>query len=499
MKRADERAIASGTPAHVLMDRAGRAVARRVLHTLGRRYGGRVVVVCGRGNNGGDGFVAARVLAREGVGTACAFVGDLGSPSVETKHHLDELRVAGIEPVRFSSRVLHDADVVVDALFGTGFRGTVEGPAADAIRAIGERGPTVVAVDIPSGVDGATGAVRGAAVAADTTVALAAEKVGTAVGAGAARAGEVRVVDIGIDLNGIRPALYASTATDVAPTLPWRPLDAHKKSVGTVALVAGSSGMSGAVILAARGALRAGAGYVSIVCTSSVAGALAVAVPEAVLQVVDADVLGAEAIDRSRATLDAADVVVIGPGLGAGEQQQALVARALAELATPLVLDADGLNALAPQLHQARVRPPGSLAVATPHPAELGRLLGRPTDAVQDDRLRAVEDAAELLKSVVILKGFRSLVARTGRVVVNPTGGPELATAGTGDVLAGAVGALLSSSGDAFDASVAAAFVHGRAGSLAGDLRGGRGITATDVADALPAAVAETALALPSP
>ena len=242
MAAADRRTIRAGTSDALLMERAGRAVVRAVVDSAGGRYGRRAAVVCGKGNNGGDGFVAARLALREGLTISCLFVGNINEVKGAAAHHLELLRRAGVHVRPFSERWLQGPRVIVDALFGTGFHGAAGGEAANAIEAINRAragGASVVAVDIPSGVDGATGAVNGPAVETDVTVTMAAEKIGTAVGPGAARAGEVRIADIGIETidTGVRVA----EANDVVSVLPRRAPDAHKRSGGSVAIIGGST------------------------------------------------------------------------------------------------------------------------------------------------------------------------------------------------------------------------------------------------------------------
>jgi hydroxyethylthiazole kinase-like uncharacterized protein yjeF len=490
MSAADRRTIKAGTSDALLMERAGRAVVRAVVESAGGRYGRRATVVCGKGNNGGDGFVAARLAQGEGLTISCLFVGSIDEVKGAAAHHLELLRRAGVHVRPFAERWLKGSCVVVDALFGTGFHGAAEGEAATAIEAINRAraAASVVAVDIPSGVDGATGAVNGPAVTADVTVTMAAEKVGTAVGAGAARAGEVRIADIGIEVidTGVRVA----EPSDVAHLLPRRAPDAHKRSGGSVAILGGSTGMSGAVVLAARAAVRAGAGYATAGVTGDVQSIVAMNVPEVLTAVAsDGDALGPEALDRMKEVLERANVLAVGPGLGRGPAQLDLVERVLREIDLPVVLDADGLNVLVGNTEalSARTAP----AIITPHPAELGRLLEIATDEVQSNRLEAVRTASARFGCVVVLKGFRSLTAQSTLVVVNPTGGPELATAGTGDVLTGVVAALAAAGLDPFDAAWAAAFVHGVAGAVAARRFGVTGVLAGDVAGSVARAVAD--------
>jgi ADP-dependent NAD(P)H-hydrate dehydratase / NAD(P)H-hydrate epimerase len=482
MAAADRATIAAGTPAEVLMQRAGDAVARAALEVAGGRYGRRAVVVCGKGNNGGDGFAAARRLAREGVAVACLGVGDAGAAEGPARRHLERLRAAGIALEPFAAERLEGADVVIDAIFGTGFRGRVEGDAADAIAAINACGAPVVAADIPSGVDGSTGAVVALAARASVTVALGAEKHGTAVGAGSVHAGRVTVADIGIALP--RSSAAVTEDADVSSVLPRRHPEAHKTSGGAVAVLGGSAGMTGAALLCCRGAFRMGAGYVTLGTTPATEAAKAIALPEVVSVAVADDVLEPGSLDRFGKVLGRAGALALGPGLGRGDRQRELVERALAEVGVPIVLDADGLNVLEGGTEPLERR--SAPTIITPHPAELARLLGSEVSDIEADRLAAARGAARRFSCVVVLKGWRTVVSEpSGETVVNPTGGPELATAGTGDVLTGAVAALAAAGVEPLPAAWAAVYVHGRAGTLAG-----RGAVAWDVAEALPQAVA---------
>jgi NAD(P)H-hydrate epimerase len=486
MAAADAAAISSGTPASVLMDRAGRAVARTVLRVGGARYGLRVVIVCGKGNNGGDGFVAARVLANEGASVRCMAVADLSGLDGAAKEHRDRWeRVGYVEP--FDADALDWADIVVDAIFGTGFKGAPDGPIEEAIDDICSVDVPVVAVDIPSGVDGTTGVCRGSAVKADVTVTMGAAKVGLMTGEGAARAGVVEVVDIGIPLLGDPSAAVAQTG-DVARALPVRAADAHKRSSGTVAVLAGSDQMTGAAALTVRGALRMGAGFANLGATETVRAVVATRSTESLTQVVsDGDVLGPDSLVQFKGVLERADALAIGPGIGTGDEQRALVERVLREVELPVVADADALNlaAEAPEWLTERDHP----LVITPHPAELGRLLGSSADEVQEDRVAAARAAAKRFGCITLLKGFRTVVAEpSGQVVIVPTGGPELATAGTGDVLTGAVAALVAAGLDPFTAAWAGSFTHGVAGTIAASDRSRGGVVAWDVAECLPRA-----------
>lgn len=437
------------------MERAGRAVARTAIRMLGGRYGKKVVIVCGKGNNGGDGYVAGRVLRREGVG-AHAVPADNFDPSR-----------------------LPTPDLVVDAIYGTGFHGAADERAIDWIDQCEVQ---VLAVDIPSGVDGLTGAVNGDAVHADITVAIAAQKIGTAVGAGASHSGLVEVADIGIPVPHTNSSM--TDRTFVSAALPQREADSHKRSRGSVAILGGSKGMSGAVILAVDGAMRAGAGYVTAGLTADVQPIVSGSIPEALtLSLSTEDSLGPDALDEFKPVLERSTALAIGPGLGQGGGQRDLVVNSLRTVGLPVVLDADGLNVLAG--HTKALTDRGSATVITPHPAELARLLDVSVDEIQSDRVKAARVAAQRFGCVVVLKGFRTLIAGGDRLAVNPTGGPSLATAGTGDVLTGVIATFLAQGLDPFDAAVVGTYVHG----LAGDISGDEGVVAGDVAENIASAL----------
>ena len=485
MAAADAATIDRGTPAEVLMDRAGRAVARAVIDVVERRYGSKVVIVCGKGNNGGDGFVAARALVREGLSVRCLSVGDVASSTGAAAHHYEKWLAGGgtVEPFEVDELV---GDIAVDAIFGTGFRGIAEGEASQAIEALTRFPGPVVAVDIPSGVDGATGRCEGPCVDADVTVAMGAEKIGTAVGEGGERAGAVVVAEIGIPVTDAVAQMVEGP--DVAEALPERSQGSHKRSSGTVVVLAGSDSMPGAALLTCRAALRAGSGYVNLATTDGVRSAAAETIPEVVSVLAsDSDVLTSDAIERAKPALEKADALAVGPGLSTGSGQRALIERIVREVDLPFVADADALNVLAedPAILADRRAP----AVLTPHPAELARLLAVDTARVQKDRVAAASEAATRFGCVVVLKGHRTVVASPdGEVVVDPAGGPELATAGTGDVLTGVVAAYLAAGLDPFTAAWVSTFVHGTAGALAAVGSGSTGVLASDVADKIGAA-----------
>jgi NAD(P)H-hydrate epimerase len=388
-------------------------------------------------------------------------------------------------------RELARADVVVDAIFGTGFRGEPEETHRSAIEAMNRAPVPVVAVDIPSGVEGETGAIRGAAVNADVTLTFGALKPGLVFFPGARAAGLVHVVDIGFPLDLVRSDLLLVEEEDVVELLPHRQPESHKRSAGYVIVLAGSRAMTGAAILAARSAYRAGAGLVTM------------AIPEGILRVVEGAVTEAtflplpETDDGSVSEaawpilaerLQDAGAAAVGPGLTANPSTAALVRRLVGESPVPMVIDADGLNAYAGRASQLADR--RSEAVLTPHAGEFARLTGIPAKDVTLDRVGHARKAAAEFRCPVLLKGSRTVVAEpAGAVRVTPTGGPYLATGGTGDVLTGAVAAFLAQGLAPADAAVVAAYVHGVAGGVAFD-RLGNGVMATDVLDQLPEVLA---------
>lgn len=490
MGAADRATIESGTPSLTLMERAGREVARAAVRVAGGAYGRRVVIVCGKGNNAGDGFVAARHLASWGAYPVVVLLDDPASLRGDARANL--VRLHGIRTVRFEEAALRGelarASAAVDAIFGTGFRGAVEGAAATAVEAINGSGLPVVAVDIPSGVDGRTGGVAGPAVRAAVTVTMAALKVGLVLPPGSEHSGEVVVADIGIAEETVAAELRLVEEQDARRCFGMRPRTAHKRSVGVALVVAGSVGMSGAAALAAAAALRAGAGLVTVATPASVALEIDMTVLEATtlpLPETGRGTVEASAVDVVLARAAGVDAVALGPGLSTDLETVEFVRKLVLQLDRPLIVDADGLNALAGDLELLAAREAPTLI--TPHPGELGRLLGRSTAEVSADRLGAARQAAARSGAVVLLKGYRTVVAApSGETVIVPAGGPALATGGTGDVLTGIAVALLAAGASPFVAAWTAAWIHGRAGDRLAERLGVRPVVAGDLLTALP-------------
>lgn len=489
-----------GLPGITLMETAGRAVAAAAVRMLdaGQVRRGRVAVVCGPGNNGGDGFVIARVLRGQGVDAIAYLAAPRDGIRGHARAHLEILERAGGVVLAIDTPAALDerraeiagAALAVDALFGIGQVRPIEGHLAAVVAAINEA-PRRLAVDIPSGLDTDTGRTLGAAVRADRTVTMAALKVALVSSPGFAACGEVEVADIGIP-----PALVAASVVraglveraDVARLLPRPGALDHKGRRGHVLVVGGAPGMRGAGRLAALAALRAGAGLVTLAPIGAAGAAGAPGTPDAGAP----DAVMTRAIDGPLAPLlEGKAALVIGPGLGTAGEARARVIEALAA-GLPAVLDADALNLLAatPEAIAGAAGP----VVITPHPGEAARLLGTTVPDVEGDRLAAARALAARTRAVVVLKGARTVVCDgtlgDEHCAINPTGGPALATAGSGDVLAGTIGALLAQGLPAGDAARAGAYVHGAAGETLGAALG-RGAIASDLPAAIAAAIHE--------
>ena len=489
MSRADRNAQDLGIPGGVLMERAGAAMAREIL----KRYSpGRALVLCGGGNNGGDGFVIARELHLAGVTVLATKDGYSGDPEI----NLEILRNLEVEIVGPESldELLDGTNLVVDALLGTGFSGEVREKEASLIRRINDSRLPVVAVDVPSGVDGSTGQVQGDAVTADLTICAHAAKVGCVISPGREHAGEVAVVDIGIPPEAdVEPSLSWTDAASLRGAIPRTTEPAHKYSAGALLVVAGSRSMTGAAVMSVGGAQRTGCGVVFLAIPESAAPAVDLQLTEALVFGAHEDkegYLSEEALDSIVEQAERASALVVGPALGSGEGTRRLVEGILAETDLPILLDADGLTSLSGTDALSERSAP---TVITPHAGELGRLLGSGAKEVSANRLQSAGKAADDYGCCVLLKGSDTLVVRGDNAAVNSTGGVALATAGTGDVLSGVIGALLSRGMDPYEAARAGAWAHGRAAELWLEDTGwpAESLIATDLLPYLPRAVDE--------
>ncbi|MGB0619881.1 MAG: NAD(P)H-hydrate dehydratase [Myxococcota bacterium] len=493
-----------GVSGGILMENAGRALVDPALRLRagGIRPGGPILVLAAAGNNGGDGFVVARHLFGEGVPVEVVLIGSPEKLPTEAAANWERLGPAGVPVIAIPADEaaaalqarLSEASVVVDALFGTGLGRDLEGGFADLVEVVNgarAKGARILAVDSPSGIESRTGAVLGAAICADETVTISLPKLGLVLEPGAQHAGRIRVARIGIadpdPEDADRVELWNARAASAH--FPDRGAAGHKGTFGHVLVIAGSTGKCGAGALASRAAARAGAGLVTLAYPAGLEPELAALPVEVMSAPVAATAEGGLAIAGEKAAIELAaarDVVALGPGLGRHPETDALVQTLLKELDRPVVLDADGLNALGEGLAVLRDR--RRATVITPHPGEAARLLGMTSREINRDRLSAARRLAEQSGAVAVLKGARTMIASPeGRVVVTPTGGPALATGGTGDVLTGVIAALLASGLEAFDAAALGAWWHGAAADGLPVSENGFGLLASELADALPA------------
>ncbi len=461
-----------------LMERAGAAVAEALSH---RHPGaGRVSVWCGGGNNGGDGLVVARLLHAAGRQVEAILLAPEERFRGDAAEVLGRAKEAGVPFVSEAG----PADVVVDALFGTGFAGAPRREAAEAIATINASGDPVVAVDVPSGVDSSTGEVAGVAVRASLTATFHGRKVGLAVAPGRFHAGEVEVVDIGLDHSS---TLHHRAGAGVLDHVPRRAPWDSKYTAGAVLVVGGSTGLTGAPILAAAAALRAGAGVAFLCVPAAIYPLVAGRTLEVMAHPCPDDGEGNLTIDAAGAILELARrsrAVALGPGLGRSDCARELVRTLLERLDLPVVVDADGLFALAGHLDWVFGR--DAPTILTPHAGELGRLLGVSSAAVAARRLHSARAGADDAGATLLLKGADTIVAAPGQgVLVADLGNPGLATAGSGDVLTGVVAAFLARGVEPRVAAAAAAVAHGLAAGVASERVGYAGLIASDVSDAL--------------
>ena len=500
MAALDRAAVEGGIPSLDLMERAGRAVAERARDLLGLCAGKAVRVVAAKGNNGGDGFVAARYLMSWGASVKVLLLGAEEELTADAAANCRRFREEGGEVAAAEGslleRELRGSDLVVDAVFGTGFSGAAGGDFGAAIEAMNAAGVPVLAVDIPSGVAADSGAVLGPAVEAASTVTFAWPKTGLYLYPGAEKVGELVVADIGIPPHlldeVVKSDLHTIEEEEVASLLPRRRPHAHKGECGRVLVVAGSVGLTGAAALCSRSALRAGAGVVTLGVPAGLNPILEVKLTEVMtLPLPDEGgrCLGEGAADAVVEAVQGYDALALGPGLGTARSTVKAVAGILRRVERPVVLDADGLNCAArePGLLESRKHP----TIITPHPGELGRLVGKSGQKIQAARLESALEAARRFGCVVVLKGANTIVAEAGgRAYFNPLALPGLATAGSGDVLTGCTAAFSAQGLGPLEAALCGVFVQGKAAELASHMVGPVGMVAGDVVSHLPLALA---------
>jgi NAD(P)H-hydrate epimerase len=495
-----------GIPGAVLMENAGAQVVRLLWQEFPNLQARRVAILCGRGNNGGDGFVIARYLYARGVSVRVFVSGEPDEIHGDARTHLEILRRVGVMPetvptpesARTLGTHLADCDLLIDALLGTGLKAEASGTAQHIIAAMNASGKTIVAVDIPSGLSADVGTLLGQHVRADLTITMALPKRGLLLYPAAEHIGRLVVVDIGFPTT-VREhpdvRCHVLEAEAIAVQLHQRAADTHKGTYGHVLTVAGSPGKTGAGALASLAALRTGAGLVSFALPHTLNAAMETKLTEVMtipLPESEPGILGLEAVKRLADWMEGKSALILGPGLGTHPETVRSVQEVLRHVQIPTVLDADGLNALA-------IDPDGfgdirAPLVLTPHPGELARLRHTTTAVIQADRLAAAQETARAYNAVVVLKGAHTVIAEPdGTLYINVTGNPGMATAGSGDVLSGMIGTLLGQGHPPSTAARIAVYTHGLAGDLAAMALGERSLLAGDLVEALPRAFQQLA------
>jgi NAD(P)H-hydrate epimerase len=482
-----------GIPGVVLMENAGRGVYEVCRDLLGSG-GKHVTVLCGPGNNGGDGFVIARHCLNNGCSVSTILLTSRDKIKGDARTHLDILEAMD-HPVKSASARedidLSGTDLVVDAILGTGVKGALRGFFAEVAEVVNRWSGPVVSVDLPTGVDADTGAVEGPAVRATRTATMALKKRGLLFSPGREAAGEVTVVDIGMPHENVRdlqPDVVELTGETVADLLPRRTPDAYKNTCGTVAVIAGSEGLTGAAVLTSEAVLRAGAGLCYLCTPQSLNPVLESKLTEVITWPFDdagTGFLHSGSLEEIYNHVSVQSAVAVGPGLGQHRKTGELLTELLQRLSIPMVLDADGLNLCAHQTDL--IKAYGGALVLTPHPGELSRLTGLPSAEILKDRIGVVRRFAREWDVVLVLKGAPTVIGHPdGAVRINSTGNAGMATGGTGDVLTGVIVSLMAQGVSAPDAACAGVYVHGAAGDASRDRVGEAGMVASDLLKSLP-------------
>jgi NAD(P)H-hydrate epimerase len=502
MREADRRTIEEiGISSLVLMENAGRQVVAAMEAIHGELTDRHVAVLCGRGNNGGDGFVVARTLAQRGVGVSVFLIGQVSDVRGDARVNLDILGRLGLTVVEVADGQaweLHVSEVrecsmIVDAIFGTGLNAPITGLIESVITDINASNIPVVSIDLPSGLSADSSDVIGESIDAGTTVTLAAPKLPLVLMPAEMRAGDVVIADIGIPvdvINGLEgPRVELLTRSSMRELITPRAPDSHKGDYGHVTIVAGSKGKTGAAHLSGVGALRSGAGLVTIATPADCQPVVAAMAPEYMTHALATTEEGLDPDGVDQLIEMARDVIVIGPGVGQQPGTKRFVAAVLDRATMPLVVDADGLNAFGVEADRLSGRE-GRDVIITPHAGEMARLVGMSADEVERRRLEVARNFARAHHLYVVLKGHRTLIATPDeKIFINPTGNAGMATGGTGDVLSGMIAAWLGQLLDAEAACKLAVYLHGMAGDQAEAHTGEVAMTALDLADHIGAAI----------
>ena len=503
MRELDRRTIhEAGVPGKTLMERAGSGVVSAMEETFGTLKGKTVTIFCGKGNNGGDGFVVARLLRQKRSVVQICFLAHTRDLKGDAKLMYQRFvkgagrsNVLSVPSPDSMHQLVRHSHVLVDALLGTGTSSPITGLYQEAIHAMNASEAPTVAVDLPSGIDADTGGTSGTAVQAELTVTMGNPKLGLFLGAGIDHAGRLHCVDIGIPsqyVEDLQLPIEMVTPSAIQPWLPKRPASAHKGTFGHAGIIAGSSGKSGAAALAAKAALRAGAGLVTVATPASVQASVASGIPEVMtlpLPETSAHTLSRQALPPLRTFLQSRSAIGMGPGLSTHAETVEVVRTLIAQCDRPLVIDADALNALAG--HTSLLRSCPLSPIVTPHPGEMARLLGESTAAaVNRNRVGIAQDFARTHSTIVVLKGARTIIAHPhGATAITPTGNPGMATAGTGDVLTGILAGLLAQGVSPWEAAQSGVYLHGLAGDLAARTFGYPSLMAGDLVADLPQAI----------
>jgi hydroxyethylthiazole kinase-like uncharacterized protein yjeF len=501
MRSLDKKTVETfGIKSIVLMENAGRSVAQAVIKEFDQQAKKGVVVFCGKGNNGGDGFVAARHLLNKGYNVDVVFFGkkeELTEDALTNYTALSRItdvihELKDISEFEKTGIKLREKGIIVDALLGTGIKGIVKEPYAGAIDLINKSGLPVISVDIPSGIDADTGAVAGIAVKAKKTITFGLSKIGLVVYPGVEFAGDVDVIDISIPDKLIRQTHIPYNLIDynlVHSILKPRHYNTNKGDYGHALIIAGSEGKSGAAILATKGALRAGSGLVTIAGPEGLMPIYETTITEALKESLTetlSGVIDSSAISRVEALMQTKDVVAIGPGIGTEKQTAEFVFEFIKRCKLPIVIDADGINIIAKN-PDILVEAGNENIILTPHPGEFGRLVNMPAKEVNQNRIGLSMDFARQYRCTLVLKGARTVVAsKDGDIWINPTGNPGMSTGGMGDVLTGIITGLIATGLSPLNAAIAGVFIHGMAGDIVYTYHRNSAVLASDLLERIP-------------
>lgn len=498
-----------GVPSLKLMERAGDGIAKAIVERYARPARKGVLVVAGKGNNGGDGFVVARLLKKKRLPCAVALLARRDDLTADATHNLraflklkGEVIEIGPEGSAELRRRIGRGGLLVDAILGTGVKNEVRGLYAEAIALMNASGLAIVAADIPSGLDTDRGTPLGVAIQAAMTVALGFAKLGEVIFPGLKYVGELMVTDIGIDPRAVAAVATNTEVLDhdcIKALIPKRDADTHKGSYGHLLVMAGSRGKTGAAILASRAAMRMGAGLVTLAAARSLNDIFASSLVEVMTEPLgDNDAGGFEPLgdEAWRRLLERKNALLFGPGVGVNDATRAALRWLLRNLALPWVIDADGLSLLAHEID--RLRGAKTAPILTPHPGEMARLLGKDNAAVNRDRIGLARSFAVDHRCHLVLKGARTVIATAGgQVFINPTGNPGMASGGMGDVLAGMLAALLGQGFSPEDAMKLGVYLHGFVADQAAAEKGPIGLIASDIIEGLPAGMRRLSTATP--